>query len=73
MLSRFVSSVDIHPLILDTISKHCEDERIKNVIVHLLSEVLEYQNLHIDYDSMSFKKRYKELVLANFKEELEDE
>ena len=67
-----MSSTDIKPLIHDTISKHCQDDRVENAIVDVLREVMERQYYKI-YDSRSFKRRYIEIILANFTEELEDE
>ena len=67
-----MSSTDIKPLIHDTISRHCQDDRVENAIIDVLREVMARQYYNID-DTKSFKRRYTEIILANFTEELEDE
>ena len=59
-------------MIRKTISRHCDDRRVESVIVNVLREVLANQYFKKADGDKSFKKRYKELILANFKEELEN-
>ena len=63
-----MSSVDIHPLIRDTIHNHCDDGRMETVIMNVLREIIERQ--YLKTDDRTFKKRYREIILDGFKEDL---
>lgn len=63
-----MSSVDIHPLIRDTIHNHCDDERMETIIMNVLREVVAHQ--YLKTDDKVFKKRYREIILDGFKEDL---
>ena len=63
-----MSAVDIHPLIRDTIHSHCDDEHMETVIMNVLREVIARQ--YLKTDDRTFKKRYREIILDGFKEEL---
>ena len=67
-----VRNADINPLISELTRKHCEDARMERVIRDVLKEVLNYQYYKPTDSDRRFKRRYKELILTNFGEDLEN-
>ena len=63
-----MSSVDIHPLIRDTIHNRCDDKRMETIIMNVLREVIARQ--YLKTDDKVFKKRYREIILDGFREDL---
>ena len=67
-----MDELEINPLIKDAVKRHCNDPRLVKVIMSILGETNQQQYLNrLDW-AKYFKKRYREVILANFKEELED-
>lgn len=66
MYGTCVGNADINQLISELISRHCDDARVARVIRDVLREVLFYQHHKPTDSDKRFRKRYKELILANF-------
>ena len=66
-----MDEMEIKPLILDMVGKHCKDQRVKRVVIDVLQEQLQQQYFNRQDWNKYFNKRYKECILERFKEDLE--
>ncbi len=67
-----MANSDINQLISELISIHCDDARVGRVIRDVLGEVLFYQYHRPTDSDKRFRRRYRELILENFGEDLKN-
>ena len=60
---------EIKPLIMDAVSRHCDDVRTKRVVKDVLRESIQQQYLSRQDYQKYFNRRYKEIIWEHCKED----